>query len=46
MRNGVKCPEIVIIDARSRSAASTFDMEDFNFDMAIGDIDKIDFEIK
>ena len=46
VRNGVKCPEIVIIDARSRSAASTFDMEDFNFDMAIGDIDKIDFEIK
>lgn len=45
-RKGVKCPELVIIDARPRSAASTFDMDDFNFDMDFGDIDKLDFDIK
>lgn len=39
-RKGIKCPELVIIDARTRSAASTFDMNDFNFDMKLGEFDK------
>ena len=46
VRKGIKCPELVIIDARARAAASTFDMDDFDFDVACGDTDKFDFEIK
>lgn len=35
-RKGVKCPKLVIIDAKPRSAASTFDMDDF--DLHIEDV--------
>ena len=40
IRIGIKCPELVIIDARARSAASTFNADAFSFDIGI---DKIDF---
>ena len=39
-RKGIKCPELVIIDARIRSAASTFNANIFNLD---NDIDKFEF---
>ena len=45
-RKGIKCPELVIIDARPRFAASTFYTDDFNFDIDFGNIDKIDFEMR
>ena len=41
---GVKCPELVIIDARLRSAASTFNTDAFNLDVDFSNLDKINFD--
>lgn len=43
--NCIKCPELVIIDARKRSAASTFDTDDFNFGVDY-DFDSIEWDLK
>jgi hypothetical protein len=43
-RKGIKCPELVIIDARSRSSASTFKTSDLSLDFDFSNLDKINFD--